>query len=273
MMNAAVGSEIHLRRNRWTAVRAFVERNFALMRRYAAWELVFLFYTVVNCLIIGLIGAGDPRKTLYLVIGAGLWGFLSLLFHEVSECVAWERWEGTIEYTFMAPVSRATHLLGQSSFAVVYGMLRTCMILVLASLFFGLSFRGAHLGAAALALAVGSLSFLGMGMMAAVLPLVSPEKGAQASHIVQAVVLLLSGVYYEVDVLPVWLQPLAKLCPGTYALRAVRRAILDGAGVRDIAGDLLVLLVAGAVLIPAGLMVFQRAERWAKQHGRLKRSG
>jgi ABC-2 type transport system permease protein len=261
---------------RWkqlTAVRAFVERNFCLMRRYLAWEMVFLVYTLVNCFIIGLIGAGNHRLTLYLVIGAVMWGFLSLIFHDVSESVAWERWEGTIEYTFMAPVSRATHLIGQSSFAVIYGMLRSTVILAAAALFFGLDFQTANLPAAALALAVGSLSFLGMGLMAAVLPLLSPEKGAQATHIVQAVVLLLSGVYYEVSVLPAWLQPLARVCPGTYALRSIRRAILDGAGVRDIAPDLGILLLSGLLLVPLGLWVFSRAEHWAKRKGRLKRSG
>jgi ABC-2 type transport system permease protein len=261
---------------RWkelAAVRAFIERNFNLMRRYFAWELVFLFYTVVNCFIIGLIGAGDPHKTLYLVIGAVMWGFLSLMFHEVSECVAWERWEGTIEYTFMAPIHRATHLVGQCSFAVIYGMFRSVLILGVAALFFGLSFEAANLSAAAIALAVGSLSFLGMGLMGAVLPLLSPEKGAQATHILQAVVLLLSGVYYEVDVLPSWLLPFAKVCPGTYALRSVRSALLEGAGLGDIALDLVVLLISGAIMIPLGLWVFSLAERWAKRTGRLKRSG
>jgi ABC-2 type transport system permease protein len=261
---------------RWTeiaALRAFVERNFALMRRYMAWEVVFTFYTLVNCFIIGLIGAGDPRRTLYLVIGACMWGFLSLIFHDVSESVAWERWEGTIEYTFMAPIHRATHLMGQCGFAVMYGMFRTALILVAAALFFGLDFSVANLPAAVLALGVASLSFMGLGLMAAVLPLLSPEKGAQATHIVQAVVLLLSGVYYEVEVLPDWIQPLAKICPGTYALRSVRAAIIDGAGFGQMWSDLLVLLISGILLIPLGLWVFHRGEVWAKRTGRLKRSG
>jgi ABC-2 type transport system permease protein len=37
--------------------------------------------------------------------------------------------------------------------------------------------------------------------------------------------------------------------------------------------DIWPLLVIGAVAIPAGLAVFRRGERFAKQHGRLKRSG
>src|SRR5207247_5541020 len=57
--------------------------------------------------------------------------------------------------------------------------------------------------------------------------------------------------------------------PATYALEGIRAAVLDGAGVGAIWGDLWPLLVLGAVAIPAGLVVFRAGERYAK----LKRSG
>ena len=52
---------------------AFVSRNFNLVKRYAAWESVFLIYNVVNTVTIGFIGYGDPQKILYLIIGSLLW--------------------------------------------------------------------------------------------------------------------------------------------------------------------------------------------------------
>ena len=47
------------------------------------------------------------------------------------ETVAWERWEGTIEYTFMAPLSRAMHLAGQGVFAILYGLIRAAFLFVI----------------------------------------------------------------------------------------------------------------------------------------------
>lgn len=83
---------------------ALVERNFNLIKRYLGWEIVFLIYTIVNTLTIAFIGlspdGSGQDRVLYLVVGALLWGFLSVLFHEVAESVQWERWEGTIEYLF-----------------------------------------------------------------------------------------------------------------------------------------------------------------------------
>lgn len=252
---------------------AFVERNFNLVRRYAAWESVFLTYNVVNVLTIGLIGYGDPEKVLYLVVGALLWGFLSVLFHDVAEAVSWERWEGTIEYTFMAPIHRFTYLIGQCTFAVMYAILRSAIIMVLVSVFFKIGFHQANLPALLVLVIISSFSFLGMGLIAAVLPLLSPEKGTQANHIFQAIIMLISGVYYDVSVLPEWIRPLSVISPGTYTLRAMRRALLQNAGITDLISDILILILIGVILIPLGLWIFNLAERYAKKTGKLKRSG
>lgn len=257
---------------------ALVERNFNLIKRYIGWEIVFLVYTVVNTLTIAFIGVnpaggGGGDRVLYLVVGALLWGFLSVLFHEVAESVQWERWEGTIEYSFMAPMKRLSYLGGVCLYAATYGAVRTVVVMLAVVSLFKLDLGSANLGAAFVVLLLSSLSFIGVGLMAAVLPLLAPEKGSQAAHILEAAILLVSGVYYEVDVLPAWLQPLSRLSPATYTLRAARAALLRNASVRDIGSDLALLLAIGVVLIPLGLKVFNWGELHAMRTGKLKRSG
>jgi ABC-2 type transport system permease protein len=260
--------------NQFMASIGFVERNFNLVKRYLGWEVVFITYNVVNALTIVFIGISQGKEmVMFLVVGAMLWGYLAVLFHDVSESVAWERWEGTIEYTFMAPVHRFTHLGGSCLFAMIYGVIRSIILLACVAVFFRLSLAGANLHAAFLVLIVSSLSFIGLGLVAAILPLMSTEKGAQATHIFGAVLLLVSGVYYEVDVLPSWIRPLSVISPATYTLRAMRKALLEGAGLEELWPTIVLLLVVGVVLIPIGLMVFGFAERYAKRAGKLKRSG
>jgi len=253
---------------------ALIERNFALIKRYFAWETVFVFYNIVNALCIGFIGVTQGKEhVMYLVIGALVWGFLSLLFHELAEQVQWERWEGTIEYSFMAPMHRLVYLLGNCFYAIVYGVLRSALLLVVLALFMGLSLKGANIAGALVVLVVSGLSFIGMGLVAAVLPLLSTERGSQAAHIFQAIILLVSGVYYEVDVLPGWLQPVSVISPATYTLRSIRAALLEGASLAELMPNILLLAGIGVVLIPAGFAVFSLAERWAKRKGKLKRNG
>ena len=108
--------------------------------------------------------------------------------------------------------------------------------------------------------------------MTAVLPLISPEKGAQLGFVAQGVLLVVSGVYYPVDVLPGWMEKIAAISPATYALDGVP-AIMDGDGLTSMGRDLALLAVIGVVCIPAGLALFAAGERYAKRHGKLKRSG
>lgn len=257
------------------ATGGFVERNFNLIKRYIGWEVVFMVYTVVNTITIGLIGvtSGDPDKVVYLMIGALLWGFLSIIFHEVAECIAWERWEGTIEFTFMAPVKRITYLLGMCVYAVIYGLIRSAIVLVFVSLFFQINLSNINVGATLLIILVSSFSFIGMGLIAAVCPLLHPEKGEQATHIFQALILLISGVYYPISILPGWMQKIAVLSPATYTLRSVRAAILEGKGISELSGDIYILLVLGILLIPIGYFIFNLGEKYAKKVGKLNRNG
>jgi len=259
-----------------------VERNLYLTRRYIWWDVAFFIWTVANTLTVVFIANGIeatggtidvPRATTFLLIGAVIWAYLGIIFEFLTETVAWERWEGTIEYTFMAPLSRLTHLAGMGAYAVLYGLVRAIGLFFVVGLFFDLSMPTADFLAALVLLLVASVSFIGIGMMTAVLPLISPEKGAQLGFVAQGMLLVVSGVYYPVGVLPGWMQWLANISPATYALDGIRDAILDGRGLTSMGRELLLLALIGAVCIPIGLALFSAGERYAKRNGKLKRSG
>jgi ABC-2 type transport system permease protein len=258
------------------------ERNVYLVRRYIWWDIAFFVWTIANTLTIVFIGEGVQaaggqidveRTTTTLLVGAVVWAYLGVIFEILTETVAWERWEGTIEYTFMAPLSRPVHLFGMGLFAIVYGIVRAILLFGVVALFFDLDLSNADFVTALVLLLVGSFSFIGIGMMCAVLPLISPEKGTQLGFMAQGILLVVSGVYYDVEVLPQWMQWFATISPATYALEGLRAAILDGDGLTSMGGELLALVLIGIVTIPMGLWVFRRGEQYAKRHGKLKRSG
>ena len=138
---------------------------------------------------------------------------------------------------------------------------------------FGLHMPDANFATALVLLGIASVSFIGIGMMTAVLPLISPEKGTQLGFMAQGIMLVVSGVYYPVSVLPQWMQVISTISPATYALRGIRQRSSRAATPADVWGDIWPLLMIGAVAIPLGLWVFRRGEIYAKRHGKLKRSG
>ena len=95
---------------------AFLARNWHLTRRYWDWEVVWFFYALTSSLSVVFIAQGAEAITgnspgfdvkylkMYLIIGTLVWRYLSNIFMLTSEVIAWEHWEGTIEYTLMAPV-------------------------------------------------------------------------------------------------------------------------------------------------------------------------
>jgi ABC-2 type transport system permease protein len=89
----------------------------------------------------------------------------------------------------------------------------------------------------------------------------------------QGILLVISGVYYPVDVLPGWMQVASIFSPATYALDGLRDAILRGDGLTAMGDELWPLAVIGAASVPLGLWVFRVGETYAKRHGKLKRSG
>jgi ABC-2 type transport system permease protein len=263
---------------------AFVERQTNLWKRYWAWELVWLVYGVVNTLAItfiakqaeheGLASHEQASKlVLFLLLGTLVWAYLSAVLDDISLVVTWERWEGTIEHTLMAPVPRWIHLVGMAAFGIMHALVRTLLILLIALPFFNVELGQADWGSAIAIIAVGSFSIAGLGILAGVLPLLYPERGTQMSFMLQAVVLLISGVYYSTDVLPAWLRVFSFLSPATYVLEGIRGAIIDGDNFSANADQLGILALFGAVMLPGSIAVFAVAERWAKKTGKLKRQG
>jgi ABC-2 type transport system permease protein len=265
---------------------AFIERNWYLTKRYWAWEAVWITYNIVNALSVTFIAASADKVSgqhfsqaflnqfvVYLAIGTAIWSYVSVVFDNVTEMVTMERWEGTIEYTFMAPVSRMTHMFGSCAFALLHGFVLTVVQLAVMGLFFHMDLSHANWGSAMVIMAVGSISLIGLGTISAILPMLFTERGAQMAYIIRAIILLVSGVYYPISVLPGWLQVFSHVSPATYMLEGLRESIQSGKGLGALAGDIWPLIICGIVSVPLGLIIFNQAERYAKRTGKLKRNG
>ena len=156
-------------------------------------------------------------------------------------------------------------------FGIIWGI--TSVILLVLTLVFELDLSHANFVTASVVMFAGSFSVVGIGIMAAILPLLYVERGAQMTFVIQSCLLVVSGVHYPVSVLPGWMQVASAFSPATYILDGVRKGLMDGASVAAVFGDLWPLVLMGAVLIPTGLWLFGRAEHYAKRTGKLKRVG
>src|SRR5438552_5275979 len=153
---------------------AFVERQTNLWKRHWAWEVVWLFYGLVNTLAVTFIakqlaaegivkGRQADDLILFLLIGTLVWAYLSAILDDISLVVTWERWEGTIEHTLMAPVPRVAHLVGTAVFGVLHAVIRTTLIMAIALPLFAVHLSHASWTTAVAAVFVRSCTLLVAG--------------------------------------------------------------------------------------------------------------
>lgn len=80
-------------------------------------------------------------------------------------------------------------------------------------------------------------------------------------------VMLVSGLYVPLTILPGWLRAIGSVLPQTYGLAAVRALILTGASANLVTVNLLGLLLSSLLALAAGCGMFTWALRRAERHG------
>jgi ABC-2 type transport system permease protein len=145
---------------------------------------------------------------------------------------------------------------------------RIAVYLAWGTVLFGFPLRDANWLAVIAVLIATLLAFSGLGILSASYLLLF-KRGNPAKWFLLGVSSVAGGMLFPVSVLPDWLQLVARLNPVTYALDAMRAALLGGAGLHAVLQPLLVLVLFSAVLLPLSMAVFAWALRRTKTTGTL----
>jgi ABC-2 type transport system permease protein len=171
--------------------------------------------------------------------------------------ISQEKEVGTLDGMMVAPINRLSIIIGKTLAQTARGLLQGVLILVLASLLFGVSIAGNIVLVFALLL-LGVFSFVGLGVV-----LTSFAKDQETAMMVMMTLMFpmmfLSGVFFPVQQMPWYMQDISKVLPLTYAADALRKVMVLGAGIPQIATELAVLIIFGVVMIGIAVPVFKRA--------------
>ena len=171
--------------------------------------------------------------------------------------ISQEKEVGTLDGMMVAPINRLSIITGKTLAQTARGLLQGVLILILASLLFGVYIQGSILLVFALLL-LGVFSFVGLGVV-----LTSFAKDQETAMMVMMTLMFpmmfLSGVFFPVQQMPWYMQSISKMLPLTYAADALRKVMVLGAGIPQITTELAVLIVFGVVMIAVAVPVFKRA--------------
>lgn len=175
---------------------------------------------------------------------------------------------GTLEHLLVTQTSLPVILAGSAAYPFVVTTLRIAVYIAWGAALFGFPLRGANWPGVVAVLIATFLAFAGLGILSASYLLLF-KRGNPAKWFFLSVSGVAGGMLFPISVLPDWLQTVARWNPVTYALDAMRGALLGGAGFPAVWQPLLALLLFAAVLLPLSMAVFSWALRRTKITGTL----
>lgn len=214
---------------------------------------------------------GTPEEYFqFIVVGVALSSVLRASVATAAASARRDQIEGTLEILATQPVSPLSLALGWSALPVAQALLDGILTAVIA-IPLGFSGFSPNWIGTLLVLGVSVVAFLAIGFLGAALVL-AIQQGVGVMGFVTAGLALTSGAVFPVSVLPEPLQVISDISPLTYALDAMRAALLDGEGPAALLDNGLdVLLIECAVLLPLSTLVLAAALRFARGRGTLAR--
>lgn len=203
----------------------------------------------------------------FLLVGTGVYTFFVMSAQAFLTSVQEAQQTGTLE-VLMTTSTPPAELIVLSSVSAFAGNLINLLVYLIA----GVAVFRAALHANFLsffATVILSLAIaLALGIVAATLQ-VAFQKGSAFVWLLGSGVWFLSGTMFPIQSLPRPLELIARAVPLTYAIDAMRRALLEGQPITAMAPTLAIMLGFGVVLLPLALVGLSFSLRRARQNGTL----
>lgn len=259
---------------------AFIKRDFLIYRSYKVmvilnWggivttTLTFYFISRLFGKIINPYMANYSTEYFpFVIIGIAFSTYLYTALSSFSDNLRTEQMTGTLEMLLLTPTRIREVIIGMSLWDFVFASSRVFGYILIGVFFLGLDINRINILASIIVLIITVVSFSAMGIISASIIMLL-KKGAPISWFVSTFSSLFGGTYFPIEVLPAPLRCVSYILPITYSLRSLRYTILKGYSLWDIRGDLLVLIIYSAILVPVSILTFKAALRQTKINGSL----
>jgi ABC-2 type transport system permease protein len=203
----------------------------------------------------------------FVVTGLVVTTFLVSAASVITAGIRQEQLQGTLELMLSTGIRMPALALGISAYPLTAGAIRGTIYVAVAAVL-GARVAGANWGLAAVALGLGSISFVAIGLISVGLVLIFRQAAGAVGWLL-GVVTLLAGVVFPLDLLPGWLRFLSGLSAATWTLRVVRTAVLEGGAWAESLSSLVILFALGVIYAGLGIAALAWALRFARRSGAL----
>ena len=205
-----------------------------------------------------------PGSLLFVALGAGMMGSWSSTLFGAGGAIAWQRWQGTLEYTIAVPPPFIWVVLPLTIATSSVGLYSMTSTLLWGWLFFDMPFEIAHPGWFIVALPVSVLALGLLGLVLAATFVLYRHANA-LSNLLEYPIWLVTGLLTGLALLPGWTRPISWVLAPTWGVQGLRQAAAGG----DPAFDVLMAVLLGLVYLVIGHFCLQYFERLAREKATL----
>jgi ABC-2 type transport system permease protein len=264
------------------ALLAIMRREWVIFTRYPSWVIALLIWPLIFPMLYILTAralAGPDGSGMavfmettgatdfigYIVIGSTVWMWQNIVLWDVGFSLRSEQMRGTLESNWLSPTWKFSYLLGHTGPQIVSMLMFITITAVEFGLLFNVRLNGSPWMILLMMLAAIP-SIYGLGFAFASLVITVKEANAFV-FLIRGLVMIFCGITFPVSLLPGWMQSVAGWLPQTYLIHGMRAAAFSNAGLRELAPDLIPLLLFGTFWLVVGYFTFLWMERRARRTG------
>jgi ABC-2 type transport system permease protein len=169
--------------------------------------------------------------------------------------VAREREEGTFDQLLVTPFRPSEVMIGKALPAMMIGITQATLILLVAQLWFRIPFAGSY-AMLYLGLVLFVAASVGIGLFISSI-VRNMQQAMIGSFVLLMPFMLLSGLTASISNMPQLLQYFTFINPLRYAISITHQVYLEGAGLAQLAPEMLALVAIAAVTLPFSAWMFR----------------
>jgi ABC-2 type transport system permease protein len=167
-----------------------------------------------------------------------------------------ERRNGTLQRLLVSPASEGEIVVGYALAFAVIGVCQSIVVLVAAILLFNISIVG-NILLALIVILLLAFGHQGLGILLSA----GAKNEMQAVQFIPLIIfpsILLAGLFWPIESIPSYLQPLSYIIPLRYGIDAERSIMLRGWGIGEIWIDILVLILFAVLTLSVSVLLLKR---------------
>lgn len=200
----------------------------------------------------------------FVVVGIVIFGIVRSSL-SIPSTVRQELVAGTYERLVLSPFGGTGAVVAMMIFPLLYALFTAAVTLLLAAVVFGVDVQWGTAGLAIPIGVLGAMSFAPFALVFAAITLAFKQAPGQGMII--ALVSIVSGMYFPVDLLPNWLQWVSKVQPFTPTVDLMRHVLVGLPLSGTLSVDLIKLVVFAFLLVPVAIMLVSEAGRFSRRRG------